>query len=76
MKTQLNQVSEDQAKAILAFREKAGKTWKRSLMDAWMKGSYPGFTVTYRHLLQQVRNQKGPLWLKDLVFVEQIRVRL
>jgi len=75
-KATINELTPDQAKAILAFREKVGPSWKRTLQNAWMRGDYPRFTTAYSHLLQQVRNQKGPSWLQKLTFTETIKVTL
>lgn len=51
----------EQIKALLAWAEANGRTWKSKLDAAWMKAGegVPGYCPA----LQQVRNQFGPSWL-------------
>jgi hypothetical protein len=59
--------SPGQYAALLEFSERHGRNWKSKLGDAWMSGNYRkyGVTMDQAALLQQVRNELGPEWLKD-----------
>lgn len=62
-----NGPNSEQLAAVIAFAEDNGRTWKASLNDAWMTDGYRRYIVRddASHLLQQVRNQFGPRWLKS-----------
>ena len=53
--------TEEQLAAVRAFKEKHGRNWKVALMDAWLSGEDE--SEPNGHLLRQVRNQQGPVWL-------------
>ena len=56
----------EQLAALTAYATQHGRDWKTTLGDAWMTGRYDSATVRREHdgLLQQVRNQCGPSWLR------------
>ena len=57
-------VEDAQIEALLAFRERHGRSWKADLMTAWMNGtdaSEPGGSA-----LRRLRNRSGPTWLDTL----------
>jgi hypothetical protein len=55
------QPTPEQLEAILAFARSHGRYWKGELNDAWLSGA--DAREPNGHLLRQVRNQFGPLWL-------------
>lgn len=52
----------DQARAILAFANENGRTWKEKLRTAWFSAS-ARINGEHSPYLQQVRNTLGPSWL-------------
>jgi len=56
----------EQLSALTAYATQHGRDWKTTLGDAWMTGRYDSATIRRDHdgLLQQLRNQCGPSWLK------------
>ena len=51
----------EQMDALLAFKERHGRSWRMKLNEMWLDGrdaSQPG-----GHLLRQIRNNFGPQWL-------------
>jgi len=65
--------SPEQLAALGAFREKYGRNWKSKLQESWMSGNYPSSMNNNAGLLQQVRNQLGPVWLSK--HAEQVLAR-
>jgi len=63
-----NKPTPEQLSALMAYATQHGRNWKTTLSDAWMTGRYDSTTVRRDHdgLLQQVRNQCGPGWLKTV----------
>lgn len=57
----------EQMTALVAFASKHGADWKEKLMDGWRNAAYPG-------VLQQIRNQFGPMWLMQFELPKQIEV--
>ena len=55
----------EQVAALVKFAEREGRSWQSKLRDCWMLASYPADRET-SHLLQQVRNQFGPVWLEKI----------
>jgi hypothetical protein len=63
-RTKFDGVEDAQIAALLAFRERHGRSWKAALLTAWMNGddaSEPGGSA-----LRRVRNCNGPIWLATL----------
>ncbi len=62
----VNKPTREQLDALTAYATQHGRNWKTTLGDAWMTGRYDSATVRRDHdgLLQLVRNQCGPSWLK------------
>ncbi|MEL4177726.1 hypothetical protein [Roseateles sp. PN1] len=58
------QPNEQQKAALLAYVQANGISWKRSLGLAWETGDYKSTPKEHQGLLQQVRNQFGPEWLR------------
>ena len=61
---QTKELNADQRQALIEFATKHGTRWKSELSDLWMRAAAGP-------LLQQVRNQFGPAWLRS-VTVKQI----
>lgn len=55
--------NEDQLSAIKTFAEKHGRNWKEVLRAKWANGT--DANEQNGHLLRQVRNQFGPVWLNE-----------
>ena len=53
--------SPEQLDALHAYAKHHGRTWRQSLADAWWTGT--DADEPNGHLLRQLRNQQGPLWL-------------
>lgn len=54
----------EQINALNRFALKHGRNWKEELQQCWMRAGYPGSTPDAdKALLQQLRNQGGPLIL-------------
>lgn len=51
----------EQVAALQAYAATHGRTWKQSLLDAWMNGADAREPKGY--LLRQLRNRFGPSWL-------------
>ena len=51
----------EQLAAVSAFAVRHGRTWRADLASAWLSGR--DATEPDGHLLRQVRNQFGPVWL-------------
>lgn len=56
----------EQAAALVRFAERQGGRWKAELHICWMNAAYPDAPEADRPLLQQVRNEFGPLWLEKV----------
>lgn len=61
------QPTEAQKAALFAYVQANGITWKSKLNEAWMSGNYKATPKDHQGLLQQVRNQLGPEWLRTAV---------
>ena len=62
-------ITREQKEALMAYREakiSQGDDWKEKLGADWTKETYPGVSKAHAPLLQQVRNQQGPEWLRNL----------
>ena len=57
-------LTEEQARALLWFAKKNGRTWKSKLSLAWRTGKDTDMVDGY--LLRQVRNNLGPSWLTSV----------
>lgn len=57
-----------QALAALRFSMDHGKNWKYKLRQLWLDGNYRAYGVSQDDcaLLQQLRNQLGPMWLRNV----------
>jgi len=53
----------EQLRAIQAFANKHGAHWKSALLTAWLTGRDE--REPHSHLLRQVRNRFGPVWLNS-----------
>jgi hypothetical protein len=64
----------EQFAALTAYAAQHGCNWKTELSDAWMTGRYDNATVRREHdgLLQQVRNQCGPGWLRAATVLVEV----
>lgn len=52
----------EQINALLEYARANGRTWKVQLLEDWQTGrDVSGYS--YGHLLRQVRNSFGPMWL-------------
>ena len=63
-RTKFDGIEDAQIEALLAFRERHGRSWKAALLAAWMNGgdaSEPGGSA-----LRRLRNCSGPSWLDTL----------
>lgn len=68
MKTNDTQtLTAEQMTALVAFANKHGADWKEDLLDGWRNAAYPC-------VLQQIRNQFGPVWLRQFELPKQIEV--
>lgn len=61
----LDDLTPDQRERLLQFKGTHGRTWKSDLLDMWLNGK--DATLPGGHLLRQIRNQQGPVWLNKLV---------
>lgn len=55
----LSDLTAEQQEAIREFAARHGANWKQKLADGWLRAAYPG-------PLQQIRNERGPTWLRKL----------
>jgi hypothetical protein len=55
----VNELTEEERAALLAFAKEHGRTWKSKLLLGWETAKYPG-------PLQALRNNYGPEWLRLL----------
>lgn len=55
----MNHLNRDQAQAILKYANDNGRNWKSALRRDWETGKSFGE-------LQQIRNEFGPTWLRNL----------
>jgi len=62
----MKQPDMEQRAAVRRFAEQYGGGWKAGLHRCWMLATYPHSSEADRTLLQQVRNQFGPLWLENI----------
>lgn len=63
----MNRPNPQQAAALVEFIDRAGHDWKQQLSTCWQRAAYPhtyGLQPGTPSLLQQVRNQCGPSWLR------------
>ncbi len=60
----LDDLEPEQRAALIAFRDKYGRTWKTELNDRWLNGK--DASEPNGHLLRQIRNRQGPTWLNNL----------
>ena len=58
-----DQPAPEQIAAVEAFRARVEYRWKSELGRCWSSGVYPAGVNSA--LLQQVRNQFGPVWLMN-----------
>jgi hypothetical protein len=68
-KTPAPQPTVDQARAIVAFANENGRTWKDKLRSAWLTAS-ARIHGEHSPYLQQVRNTLGPSWLNSCTLDE------
>lgn len=63
----LRELTPDQAAALRQYRTHHWPGWKPALEQDWLVAGTkcPSCKEVY-HFLQQIRNQKGPRWLRDL----------
>ena len=54
----------DQVAAVAAFATRHGRTWRAELLAAWLNGR--DAAEPDGHLLRQVRDRLGPVWLRDV----------
>lgn len=59
MTARLSDLTPEQREALAAFAREHGPTWRQRLADGWLVAAFPG-------PLQQIRNQRGPTWLRAL----------
>ena len=57
----MNTPTTEQLEALKSFAANHGRSWKRKLLNAWTSGA--DAREQNGHLLRQVRNQLGPIWL-------------
>lgn len=62
----MRQPDREQAAAVVRFAERHGGRWKADLHVCWMRAAYPDTLEGDKALLQQVRNECGPLWLEKV----------
>lgn len=60
----LDDLNPDQRARMISFRDANGKRWKQRLATLWWTGE--DVDLIDGHLLRQVRNQFGPMWLNNL----------
>lgn len=58
----------EQLAALAAAKAHWGRKWKQELSGCWLVSRYPHQLEDCKHFLQQVRNQGGPVFLKDFRF--------
>ncbi len=59
----------EQVEALRRFADREGRQWKAELRLAWRSGCYPWhvrYSPNDEAYLQQVRNQLGQGWLKNM----------
>ena len=61
--SKIEDLNAEQQAALLRFKEKHGRCWKKKLQDKWLDGS--DVKEPNGHLLRQIRNQNEN-WLTDL----------
>ncbi|NJM67495.1 MAG: hypothetical protein HC851_18385 [Acaryochloris sp. RU_4_1] len=71
MKSNINDLTLEQQKALRLYAQEKGKTWKQNLADDWLRAAYRWGHPDKSYLLQQIRNQYGPSWLADLAMPKQ-----
>lgn len=59
----MNNPNPAQLQAIREYAARKGVIWKEHLLQAWMNGS--DANEPDGHLLRQVRNEFGPVWLNQ-----------
>lgn len=59
-----NEPTNDMYRALIDFRRRHGRYWKRALLLKWMNGADE--REYFSNSLRAVRNQFGPSWLYDL----------
>ncbi|HEY9826951.1 MAG TPA: hypothetical protein V6D19_16045, partial [Stenomitos sp.] len=64
----------EQLAALESAKAFWGKQWKQELSECWLSSRYPYQLDAQKHLLQQVRNQGGPSFLKTFRFPKSERV--
>ncbi len=64
----------EQLAALESAKAHWGRKWKQSLSSCWLVSRYPRELDECKHLLQQVRNQGGPVFLKDFRFPKAPKV--
>ncbi len=55
-------MNDTQLDALQQWAHRHGRRWKMHLRDAWTTGDYGTFELSAE--LQQIRNEKGPAWLR------------
>jgi hypothetical protein len=66
MNTQFEKLNPEQQETIALYAQEKGRNWKSQLLDEWLVASYRWNHPDKSYLLQQVRNQFGPTWLKKV----------
>lgn len=59
----MKQLNDEQMGRLRAYAEAKGHEWKYELNIEWMRGH--DAELPDGHLLRQIRNQFGPLWLSQ-----------
>lgn len=60
----LSDLNPEQRQRLEEFAKKHGSTWRATLHNMWWTGD--DARQTNGHLLRQIRNQFGPVWLANL----------
>jgi hypothetical protein len=63
---QLNDITSEQQEALYLYAHEKGRSWKQQLLEDWHQSTYCWTRPEQSCFLQQLRNERGPSWLKQL----------
>jgi hypothetical protein len=58
-------LTQEQATAVRSYASQHGRRWKDKLLADWMQAGSRTYQGEWCYL-QQVRNQRGPSWLRSM----------
>lgn len=66
----LDDLNPEQRARLLEYARVSGPCWKTKLNEAWLSGK--DASMRDGHLLRQIRNQRGPVWLHSLSIPKEV----